>query len=206
MKILKRVGYCRISTDLQNIEVQKLQLSEIGITEFKTEIISTSKKLVDRKFYKLIHEVEEGTEIVVVALDRIARNTMETLQIVEIIKERNLILKTIRENLVIETDMKPETTMLLTVLGSIAEMERKTIQNRVKKGMAMAKKNGKQIGRKKGGKNSKNMFDKNRFEIEEYLHKNITINSIIKLLGYGTRQSLSKYIKKNILNKNMGEI
>jgi len=180
-KINKKVGYLRISTKNQDLKVQEEQLKNIGIKEFTSEIISTSIKLENRKLFNLINEVEEETEIYVVALDRIARNTIEILNILEVCKIRNIKIITIRENLILEKNIKPENTMIISVLGSIAEMERKTIQNRVNKGLDNARKKGIKLGRRKGQK-VKTKLDKYKKEILDYTDKGLTPKSIKKLL------------------------
>ena len=195
------VGYVRISTNLQNMDVQKEQLEEMGINYFVSETISTSKKLKDRELGGLINSVPSGTTIITVALDRIARNTMEILEILEICKERSITIKTIREGLVLEKDIKPEQEMVISVLGSIAQMERKTIQNRVKKGLETAKKNGKLLGRQKG-QVVKSKLDVHKKEIVELLSMKLPVRKIKKILELKVSVSemqLGKYIKKHKL-------
>jgi putative DNA-invertase from lambdoid prophage Rac len=195
------VGYGRISTNLQNMDVQKEQLEEIGINYFVSETISTSKKLKDRKLWDLINGVNSGTTIITVALDRIARNTMEILEILEICKERSITIKTIREGLVLEKDIKPEQEMVISVLGSIAQMERKTIQNRVKKGLETAKKNGIPLGRQKG-QVVKSKLDVHKNEIVKLLNMKLPVRKIKKILELKVSVSemqLGKYIKKHKL-------
>ena len=198
-----KIGYMRISTKLQDLEVQKEQLKELGITEFHSEIISTSKKLEDRKLLKLLNIVEEHTEIYVVALDRIARNTSEILNILEICKDRNIKIITLREGLVLERDIKPENTLVITVLGSIGEMERKTIQNRVNKGLDNARKKGVVLGRKKGS-TSKSKLEPYKSEILKYHNQGLSPLNIKKILS--DRIEVSEMTIYRYINKNKGEL
>jgi len=199
----KVIGYGRISTNKQKLDVQEEQLKEYNILYFVGEEISSSIKLEKRKLYSLLNSLEENTTIIVVALDRIARNTMEILEILEICQKRNLIIKTIRENLILERDLKPEQKMILTVLGSIAEMERKTIQNRVKRGLEKTKQNGTVLGRKKG-QIVKSKLDKHKKEIISLLEMKLSVRKIKKILDLKvsvSEQAIGNYIKKHNLKE-----
>jgi DNA invertase Pin-like site-specific DNA recombinase len=199
----KIIGYGRISTNKQKLDVQEEQLKEYNILYFVGEEISSSVKLEKRKLYSLLNSLEENTTIIVVALDRIARNTMEILEILEICQKRNLIIKTIRENLILERDLKPEQKMILTVLGSIAEMERKTIQNRVKRGLEKTKLKGTKLGRKKG-QIVKSKLDKHKKEIMSLLEMKLSVRKIKKILDLKvsvSEQAIGNYIKKHNLKE-----
>ena len=94
----------------------------------------------------MLNDLKSGDVVVVKSIDRLSRSTKDLLDIVDTIKEQGAGLRIL--------DMKIDTSKLgeffLTVLGAIGQLERKTIKERTREGIAIAKTKGKYTGRKKG--------------------------------------------------------
>ena len=95
----------------------------------------------------MLNDLKRGDVVVVKSIDRLSRSTKDLLDIVDTIKEQGAGLKIL--------DMKIDTSdklgeFFLTVLGAIGQLERKTIKERTREGIAIAKTKGKYTGRKKG--------------------------------------------------------
>lgn len=95
----------------------------------------------------MLEDLKSGDVVVVKSIDRLSRSTKDLLDIVDTIKEQGAGLKIL--------DMKIDTSdklgeFFLTVLGAIGQLERKTIKERTREGIAIAKTKGKYTGRKKG--------------------------------------------------------
>ena len=92
----KIIGYTRVSTDIQTTENQRLLILDYAHKKSLTvdnivEVTTSSKK--KRKFRQIdstIDELESGDMLLVYALDRIGRSTLETLQILEDIKNKGI--------------------------------------------------------------------------------------------------------------------
>ena len=87
-------------------------------------------------FNKIINELQEGDTLVVTKLDRLARNTVEGIQVIE-----NLFNKSVSVH-VLNVGLLENTTMgkfFLTTLLAVAEMERNTIIERTQAGKEIAK-------------------------------------------------------------------
>ena len=95
----------------------------------------------------MLNDLKSGDVVVVKSIDRLSRSTKDLLDIVDTIKEQGAGLRIL--------DMKIDTSdklgeFFLTVLGAIGQLERKTIKERTREGIAIAKTKGKYTGRQKG--------------------------------------------------------
>ena len=140
------IGYARVSTEEQN-EARQLQSFE-GYTEKikKVFIDKMSGKDTNRPQLQLMLEyVREGDVVVVSDFSRLARSTKDMLQIVNELTDKGVGLISLKEN--VDTDT-PQGRFMLTVFAALAELERETILQRQREGIAIAKKEGKYKGRR----------------------------------------------------------
>lgn len=168
---------------------QKLTVDEI------IEVAVSSRK--DKKF-RLIDEtiakLNEHDTLLVYSLDRIGRSTIETLSIIEEIKNKGIKLVLIKDNIIIDrNNSNPINEMMLTMLSGFAQLERSYISERTKLGLARVKANGTQLGRRKG-QQVKSIFDPFKSKISELKSLGVTNKRIHDYINIGTVQSLGKYI------------
>lgn len=117
------------------------------------------------------------------------------LQIIEDIKSKGIILHIIKDGLIIDCNISnPINDMLLTLLSGFSQMEKNFISERTKSALTQRRAQGIKLGRKKGAI-VKSIYDEHLVKIKEFVDKNVTISNISKIIGIGTRQSLSNYIK-----------
>lgn len=133
-------GYCRVSTKGQ-LEGNSIQAQEQEILERyeNAEIIHevyTGTKTDRPVFNKLIERLKEGDTLVVSKLDRLARNTIEGIQIVEDLFSEGVAVHVLNVGLLENTSMG---RFFLTTLLAVAEMERNTILERTQSGKEIAK-------------------------------------------------------------------
>ena len=146
--------YIRVSTlDQQNgAESQARALlewcSRNSITEYETftdQGISGAKEsrpALDKMMDRVKHG--EAEQVIVFAFSRFARSTMHLLKGLQIFKDCKTRFVSITEQIDTESSMG---VAMFTILGSLAQLERSMIQERVKAGMRNAKAKGKMIGR-----------------------------------------------------------
>lgn len=140
------IGYARVSTEEQN-EARQLHSFE-GYTEKikKIFIDKMSGKDTNRpQLQAMLDYVREGDVVVVSDFSRLARSTRDMLQIVQELTDKGVGLISLKEN--IDTDT-PQGRFMLTVFAALAELERETILQRQREGIAIAKQQGKYKGRK----------------------------------------------------------
>ena len=148
----KAVLYARTSTPEQHLETQFLQLREIAaqrgfqlVAEYSDRGISGSKAKrpgIDA----LLRDARRGkfAAILVAAFDRLARSTRNFLDIVDELDSLGVELISAREAVDTST---PTGRLFVTMLGSIAELERSFIRERIKCGMRRRKLEGLPVGR-----------------------------------------------------------
>ena len=199
----KTIAYIRVSTEKQNTDVQKneilqhAQQNKMMIQDFITVEVSSRKSQQKRKIEHLKEQLQPGDTVIATELSRLGRSMIEILTLIEYFRSNNIAVVFTKQPELSTNENNPLQTLLFSIYGYFAEAERELISERVKGGMATARKEGKQIGRKKGT-TGRSIFDQDKERIQE-LHKlGVSNNKIIKLhLKYGTPAGLGKFMKKS---------
>ncbi|CAA7602450.1 Resolvase, N-terminal catalytic domain protein [Acididesulfobacillus acetoxydans] len=138
------IGYARVSTIEQNEARQLEGLKRYGIEKWFVE--KASGKDANRPMLKaMVDFAREGDVIHVHSFDRLARSTKDLLNIVEQLQTKGIHLVSSKENVDSST---PTGKLMLTMIGAINEFERTNMLERQREGIAIAKREGKYLGRK----------------------------------------------------------
>lgn len=101
------IGYVRVSTSDQNVENQKKQIADAGysvIRWFSDEALSGAIKAGERPgFGELLSYVREGDTLIVIAIDRLGRNTIDVLSTVEKLQTKGVKVVSLREGFDLST-------------------------------------------------------------------------------------------------------
>ena len=207
----KSIAYTRVSTENQTNSNQKLnileyaQRNDIIIDEVIEVKISSRKNKNHREIDATLNKLNKNDKLLVFSLDRIGRSTIETLQIIEEIKNKGIILIITKDNLIIDpNNTSPMNEMLLTMLSGFAQMERSFISERTKAGLEARKRDGIILGRRKGSI-GKSIFDEHREKITELYQLGLSNPKIVDYIGVGTKASLGNYIKTRNITKHIKE-
>lgn len=139
---MRKIGYARVSSTDQNLATQLEQLKKYGVDEIVQEKITGIA--VNKKLNKLIESLVEGETLIVTRMDRLGRNTIQLLQLVEILSVRNVHLVILDMNI----DTRTHTgKFFLTIMAGFSELERNVIKEKQRAGVELAKKAGKYKGR-----------------------------------------------------------
>src|SRR5690625_3281868 len=117
-------GYARVSTQDQNLDSQIEKLTKYGVDELVKEKISgvsIQKPLLD----ELLSKIAPNDTLVVTRMDRLGRNTVQLLQLVEQLRERDIHFVIL--NLGIDT-RTPTGKFFLTVMAAFSELDREMIK------------------------------------------------------------------------------
>ena len=155
----QRIGYKRVSTVDQKTD---RQLADLKVPVDKVFEDKASGKNVDGRpeLRRAIEYVREGDTLVVHSMDRLARNTVDLHQIVDALTKGGTLMfddKTIecQGGVAVEFDKEGRTftgddgsdaTLMLGILGAVAQFERSIIKERQREGIALAKAAGKYRG------------------------------------------------------------
>ncbi|GGD47534.1 resolvase [Malaciobacter pacificus] len=139
------IGYTRVSTDDQNLNLQKDALKKYGVDErniFSDKTSGSKDKRVGLD--ETLEFLKEGDTLVVWKLDRLGRSLAHLINVISSLKQRNISFVSITEGMDTTT---ASGELFFHIFGALAQFERSLIQERVKAGLESAKKRGKIGGR-----------------------------------------------------------
>ena len=154
---MKIAIYCRVSTEEQTTENQKIRLTEYAKrNKWDYEIIEevmSSRKTRPKKAELLQRlRLKEFDGVLIYKLDRWARSSYELLNEIQELHNKNICFISLSDNI----DLSTATGKLqFTILSAFAEFERNLIRERTLEGLNRAKAQGKTLGRPKGKKDTK---------------------------------------------------
>ena len=192
--------YLRVSTDTQDVENQKhgiLEYCKAQGIEVDSVLEDTASGRVDwraRKIGEVLSSTTKGDTILVAEVSRLARSTLQVLEILQSASERQVSVVIVKNGLRFDNSMQARITA--TILGLAAEIERDFISMRTKEALAKRKEAGKRLGRPPGAVARQYKLDQKRSEIERYLRLGINGTAIAKLVGV-SRPTLRNWLSKN---------
>lgn len=143
------IGYVRVSTGEQSVEAQRHSIEQTNKVDewFVDEGVSGAVKAIDRPgFAELFKFVRKGDTLIVPAVDRLGRDTIDVLSTVEALRGKGVSIISLREGFDLST---PIGKAMLCMLAAVAELERSNIRARQMAGIARARAEGKALGREK---------------------------------------------------------
>jgi DNA invertase Pin-like site-specific DNA recombinase len=140
------VGYARVSTREQTIDLQVDALTQAGCTKVYTEVISGAR--ADRPILAQVLEMLRAGDVLVIwKLDRLGRSLTHLLAIVTDLMTRQVGLKSLNDPIDTTT---PQGRLIFNLFASLAEFEREVIRERTQAGLSAARARGRLGGRPKG--------------------------------------------------------
>lgn len=139
-----KVAYIRVSTEEQNEARQIEAMKDKGIEKYFKEKVS-AKSMKRPQLAAMLDFVREGDTVYIHDFSRLARSTRDLLTIVEQLDAKGVQLISNKESLDTHT---PTGKLMLTMIAAINEFERENLLERQREGIAIAKKEGKYMGRK----------------------------------------------------------
>src|SRR5512147_736608 len=179
------VGYARVSTQDQTLDLQKDALEKIGCTRIFTDTVSGAK--AERVgLEEALGYVREGDILVVWRLDRLGRSLKHLIETITILSNRGIGFKSITENIDTTTSGGK---LVFHIFGALAEFERDIIKERTQAGLNAARARGRKGGRPKA-------LTPKKAQMAEALYKdkNNTIDEICKTLNV-SRATFYRYVK-----------
>lgn len=137
------VGYARVSTEEQNLELQLDALRQAGVEKLFTDKVSSVKSRPGLD--EALAYVREGDILVVWKLDRLGRTVKGLIDLVASLQERGVQFRSLTDGIDTST---PAGRFFFHVMAALAEMERELIRERTNAGLAAARARGRQGGRK----------------------------------------------------------
>lgn len=178
------IGYARVSTLDQSLDLQIDALNSIGCEKVFQEKI-TGAKLDRHELNEAINYARANDVLVVWKLDRLGRSLKDLLAIVSNLERRQIGLRSLHENIDTTT---PTGKLIFHIFASLAEFEKDLIKERTNAGLAAARVRGRQGGRPKSLTEKQIALLKTLYE-----DKNTPISEIAKLLNI-SKKTIYNYI------------
>ncbi|WP_175990486.1 recombinase family protein [Bacillus sp. Marseille-Q1617] len=184
-----KIGYARVSTQDQSLDLQMDALQKAGCEKVYSEKVSGMKD--DRqKLKELIDYAREGDVLVVYKLDRLGRSTKKLIELTDELENRGIELVSIRDNIDTTTAVGKAMFRMLAVLS---EMERDLISERTRAGLESARARG-----RKGGRPRKDSKIINK-AIKLYESRQYSVREIEDLTGV-SKATLYRELKEKNMN------
>jgi len=199
---MRKARYNRISTINQNIERQLIKQNPDEV--LYNDVVSGSKPFRERDGgERLINDVQDGTVnfVVVSSIDRLGRNLHDIINTLELFKKNNVVVRV--DNLGLESIVNgkknPTFDLIISVMANVAVMERETMLERQREGIAIAKAKGTYKGRVRGSTESKEDVLSKYKPVVKLLNENFSLRKTAKLadVSLGTVQKVKSLMLLN---------
>ena len=182
---MARVGYARVSTELQRLDLQVDALEAAGCARIFKEHASGVRD--DRpQFAAMDAFIHEGDTLVVWRLDRLGRSTKQLIEYVDGLRERGVEFVSLQDSIDTTTSTGK---FFFTVMAAFAQLEHDIIVERTNAGLEAARARGRRGGRKPVDQDkidrAQRMYDSKQFGIRE----------ICDVCGI-SRTTFYKYVRK----------
>jgi len=191
------IGYARVSTHEQNLDLQLDALKQTGCEKIFTDKISTRK--AERKgLQEALEFVRPGDVLVVWKLDRLGRTLKQLIELVTSFDQQGIGFKSLKETIDTTTSTG---RLVFHIFASLAEFERDIIQERTRAGLDAARARGRTGGRPKALSPKQAALAKSLYESREHSIKDIcdtlgiSRGTLYKYVGSKHRASTSQAVK-----------
>ena len=180
------IGYARVSTNEQNLDLQRDALGKAGCERIYVEQASGSKSSRP-ELGKIIEMLREGDTLVVWRLDRLGRSLKHLIELVTELEESGIGFRSLTESMDTTTN---NGKLIFHIFGALAEFERNLIRERTQAGLAAARARG-----RKGGRPPALDGKKREMAVKLYNSKEHSVREICQTMGI-SRPTLYSYVRK----------
>jgi DNA invertase Pin-like site-specific DNA recombinase len=179
------IGYARVSTDDQNLDLQKDALTRAGCKRILEDHQSGAK--AERPGLRAaLDYARAGDTLVVWRLDRLSRSLKDLIEMITQLESRGISLQSLQESL---DTSSSSGKLIFHIFGALAEFERNLIRERTQAGLQAARVRG-----RKGGRPKALDADKRVLAVQLYEEKKHTVKRICQMMGI-SKPTLYEYIE-----------
>ena len=136
---MTRVGYARVSTIDQDLDIQVARLKAAGCEILRSETGSGASRTGRTELETIMQFLRADDELVVLRLDRLGRSTRDVLNLVHELDQKGASLRVLEPEVTTAGSMG---RMVITILGMVADMELTFIKDRQRAGIEAARAEG----------------------------------------------------------------
>ncbi len=183
-----KIGYARVSTKDQSLNMQTEALKQAGCIQIYEEIASgakTARPVLD----EVMRNLREGDTLVIWKLDRLGRNLAHLIHLTNKLIEKKIGLISLNDPIDTST---AQGRMIFGIFATLAEFERELIRERTQAGLKSARARGRKGGRPKGLTQA--AIEKSLIAETLYRSGNIPVKKIAEQLGI-SKTTLYLYLR-----------
>jgi len=180
------IGYARVSTQDQNLDLQKDALEKAGCEKVYVEQISGGSS-TRPELDKTMETLRGGDTLVVWRLDRLGRSLKHLIDLVNEMEQRKIGLRSLTESMDTNTSGGK---LIFHIFGALSEFERNLIRERTQAGLAAARARG-----RKGGRPLALDDKKREITVRLYNEREHTVKEICEIMGI-SKPTLYSYLRK----------
>ncbi len=178
------IGYARVSTDDQNLNLQHDALHTAGCDKIFEDCISGAKSKRPG-LDSALKMLRAGDTLIIWRLDRLGRSLKDLIELTEKLKQRSIGLRSLQEAIDTTTSSGQ---LIFHIFGALAEFERNLIRERTNAGLTAARARGRLGGRPKALD-----ANKRQLAVKLYNDRQYPIGEICQMMGI-SKPTLYKYI------------
>lgn len=185
----KCVGYARVSKEEQNLTLQIHSLKDCGCHEKDIFTDKVSGSQAQRPgLDACLESLEKGDTLVVWRLDRLGRSMTHLIRLIEDLRQNGVCFKSICDGVIDTSTASGD--LIFNIFSSLAQFERRLIQERTLAGLKAARARGRLGGREKIPSNDPKVLTAKKMHED----KTVSIKDICKTLNI-SRATLYRYLK-----------
>jgi DNA invertase Pin-like site-specific DNA recombinase len=181
-----RIGYARVSTAEQNLDLQRDALKRAGCEKI-IEDTASGRKMHRSGLERVQELLRPGDVLAVWRLDRLGRSLRHLIDLIAELEDQGIGFQSVTEAIDTTT---PGGKLVFHIFGALAEFERNLIRDRTHAGLAAARARG-----RKGGRRKKLSDKQSALLVELYRRKKDSIDEICKIFSI-SRPTLYKYVRE----------
>lgn len=193
--MIRLIGYARVSTQAQEVQLQTDALEKAGCLKSDIFIDHISGAKANRPgLEQCLNYLKPGDVLLVWRLDRLGRSMPHLVSLIEELSKKRIGFRSLCDGAIDTTTASGE--LIFNIFSSLAQFERRLIQERTRAGLEAARVRGRKGGRKKITQ------DDPRVITAKHMHKNhgMSIDKICRLLKI-SRASFYRYVAMPETNK-----
>jgi DNA invertase Pin-like site-specific DNA recombinase len=181
-----RIGYARVSTHDQNLDLQKDALTKAGCEKVIVDVAS-GKQEKRSGLDRARDQLRKGDVLVVWRLDRLGRSLKHLIELMNELEVAEIGFCSLQESINTTT---PGGKLVFHIFGALAEFERNLIRDRTKAGLDAARARG-----RKGGRPKALDAEQRTLAVDLYERRTHTVEEICRTLGI-SKPTLYGYVRE----------
>jgi Site-specific recombinases, DNA invertase Pin homologs len=184
------LGYCRISSDVQNNANQRPQIIEyaernnLTVTDWIDVQISSGRNIQDRRISEVLNTLGRGDHLITVEISRLGRSIFEGVDIIRQLRNKGVTIHCIRDGIVTNGEnSNPQGDLMISMQLFFSEQERQRIKERTRASLQRKKVELALVGEKLGHPDLDTLHRQNKIKNREFVERMRPIFSYFYSLG-----------------------